>query len=94
MSNRIGADVDALDEFRAHLMTFNRELGDGLASIRRHWSSLGSAWDDDMYRRLGDALSDVTPGIDRYLTEAGHHEDYLRELIARLRAALDLHGGW
>lgn len=95
MASRVGVeDLQALIDFKSHLMTFNRELGDGLASIRSHWSSLGSVWHDDMYSRLGEALSDVTPGVDRYLTDTEHHEAYLLELIERLKAVLEVHGGW
>lgn len=95
MTSRISIDdLQDLIEFRAHLIAFNRELGEGLASIRTHWANLGSAWHDDMYRRLGEALSEVTPGIDRYLTDTEHHEAYLLELIERLKAVLEVHGGW
>ena len=34
-------DIDALAEFRAHLMQFNRDLAENFATIRGHWRELG-----------------------------------------------------
>ena len=56
-------DIDALAEFRAHLMQFNRDLAENFATIRGHWRELGEVWRDDMYRLFGEALDEVTPGI-------------------------------
>jgi hypothetical protein len=87
-------DIRALADFLARLTAFNTELADGLAKVRGHWSGVGGVWNDDMYRRLGEALGDVTPGIDRYLAATEHHEAYLRELIHRLEEVVRLRGGW
>src|SRR6516165_1905383 len=54
-------DIDALAEFRAHLMQFNRDLAENFSTIRGHWRELGEVWRDDMYRRFGEALDEGTP---------------------------------
>ena len=86
--------IRAIEDFLAVLAHFNRNLADGMGAVRGHWAGVGEAWNDDMYRRLGDALADVTPGIDRYLAATEHHERYLRELIAKLQAVVDTRGTW
>lgn len=90
---RVG-DIQALNDFLARLVAFNRDLADGLANVRGHWSGVGHVWNDDMYRRFGDALSEVTPGIDHYLAATENHEAYLRELIHRLEEVVRLRGSW
>lgn len=82
-------DIDALAEFRSHLMQFNRELEENFATIRGHWQELGEVWRDDMYRKFGEALEEVTPGIEHYLSATEGHEAHLSALIDRLRAYLD-----
>ena len=54
-------DIEALAEFRAHLMRFNHELAENFATIQTHWRELGEVWRDDMYRLFGEALEEVTP---------------------------------
>jgi hypothetical protein len=78
-------DIDALAQFRTHLIEFNRELAESFARMRGHWHELGHVWRDDMYQRFGDALAEVTPGVDRYLAATEGHEAYLAALIERLR---------
>lgn len=78
-------DIEALAQFRAHMIEFNRELAESFARMRGHWHELGHVWRDDMYQRFGDALAEVTPGVDRYLAATEGHEAYLAALIARLR---------
>jgi hypothetical protein len=82
-------DIDALAEFRAHLMQFNKDLAESFASIRGHWRELGEVWRDDMYRLFGEALEEVTPGIDFYLSATEGHEAHLVALIEQLQAYLD-----
>jgi hypothetical protein len=82
-------DMEALAEFRAHLMQFNRELSEGFASIQAHWRELGEVWRDDMYRLFGEALQEVTPGIGLYLSETESHEVHLALMIEQLRAYLE-----
>jgi hypothetical protein len=82
-------DIDALAEFRSHLMQFNRELEESFATIRGHWQELGEVWRDDMYRKFGEALEEVTPGIEHYLSATEGQEAHLSALIDRLRAYLD-----
>jgi hypothetical protein len=82
-------DMEALAEFRVHLMQFNRELSEGFASIQAHWRELGEVWRDDMYRLFGDALQEVTPGIGLYLSETERHEVHLALMIEQLRAYLE-----
>jgi hypothetical protein len=86
------SDIDALAQFRAHLIEFNRELAEGFAQMRGHWRELGHAWRDDMYQRLGNALDEVTPGVDRYLAATESHEAHLAALIERLRAVREVGG--
>src|ERR1700722_840152 len=78
-------DIDALAEFRAHLMQFNRDLAENFATMRGHWRELGDVWRDDMYRLFGEALDEVTPGITAYLSATEAHEAHLAALIDRLR---------
>ena len=82
-------DVEALTEFRAHLMQFNRDLAENFATIRGHWRELGEVWRDDMYRRFGEALDEVTPGITQYMAATEAHEAHLAVLIDRLREYLE-----
>jgi hypothetical protein len=82
-------DIDALTEFRAHLMQFNRDLTENFATIRSHWRELGEVWRDDMYRLFGEALDEVTPGLTLYLSATEVHEAHLAALIERLRGYLE-----
>src|SRR5580704_2207781 len=82
-------DIDALAEFRAHLMQFNRDLAENFATMRGHWRELGDVWRDDMYRLFGEALEEVTPGITAYLSATEGHEAHLAALIDRLREYLE-----
>jgi hypothetical protein len=86
-------DIDALDEFRAHLLSFNRELAESFAAIRSHWRAIGDIWTDDMYRKFGDALEEVTPGIERYLAATEGHEAHLAGRIQRFRDVVEYGGG-
>ena len=49
-------DIEALTEFRAHLLQFNKDLAESFSSIQGHWRELGEVWRDDMYRMFGEAL--------------------------------------
>lgn len=82
--------IDALVEFRARMIKFNRELAEDFGSMERRWRDLHDVWNDDMYDRFGTALAEVTPGIKRYLAATEKHEAYLRSLIAKLRAVTDV----
>jgi hypothetical protein len=82
-------DIEALAEFRSHLMQFNRDLAENFATIRGHWRELGEVWRDDMYRLFGEALEEVTPGIAVYLSATEGHEAHLAALIERLRGYLE-----
>ena len=82
-------DIDALAEFRTHLMQFNRDLSENFATIRGYWRELGEVWRDDMYRLFGEALDEVTPGITVYLAATEGHEAHLAALIERLRSYLE-----
>jgi hypothetical protein len=82
-------DIEALSEFRAHLMRFNKELAESFLLIRSHWTDLGEAWRDDMYREFGETLQEVMPGIESYLSAAEGHQAHLAALIERLQAYLD-----
>jgi hypothetical protein len=82
-------DVEALAEFRAHLMRFNRDLAENFATIRGHWRELGEVWRDDMYQAFGEALEEVTPGIAHYLAATQGHEAHLAALIEQLRGYLE-----
>jgi hypothetical protein len=82
-------DMEELAEFRAHLMRFNRDLAESFAGIQAHWRELGDVWRDDMYRLFGEALAEVTPGIDSYLSATEAHEVHLALLVEQLRAYLE-----
>jgi len=83
-------DLAALEEFRVRLIEFNKDLGESFAAIRGHWRNLGDVWRDDMYRKFGEALDDVMPGVERYLASTDGHEAHLAALIDRLQAYLDV----
>ncbi|HZR53107.1 MAG TPA: hypothetical protein VFB06_26785 [Streptosporangiaceae bacterium] len=82
-------DIEALTEFRAHLLRFNNDLAESFMMIRSHWTELGEVWRDDMYRQFGEALEEVMPGIEVYLSAAEDHQLHLAALIERLQAYLD-----
>jgi hypothetical protein len=82
-------DIEALTEFRVRLMQFNRDLAESFAAIRAHWRDLGEVWRDDMYRLFGEALEEVTPGIELYLSATEGHEAHLAALVEQLQAYLD-----
>jgi hypothetical protein len=82
-------DIEALTEFRMHLMQFNKDLAENFSTIRGHWRELGEVWRDDMYRLFGEALEEVTPGIEFYLQATEGHEAHLAALIEQLQAYLD-----
>ena len=82
-------DIEALAEFRAHLMRFNKELAESFMMIRSHWTDLGEVWRDDMYRQFGESLEEVMPGIETYLSATEAQQAHLAALIERLQAYLD-----
>jgi len=82
-------DIEALEEFRAHLVRFNTDLAESFASIRGHWRELGDVWRDDMYALFGEALAEVTPGIELYLSATEGHEAHLAALIEQLHGYLE-----
>ncbi|MBV9380927.1 MAG: hypothetical protein JOY82_14210 [Streptosporangiaceae bacterium] len=82
-------DIEALEDFRAHLIQFNTELAESFAAIRGHWRELGDVWRDDMYQLFGEALEEVTPGIELYLSATEGHEAHLAALIEQLRGYLE-----
>ena len=87
-------DIEALQEFRARLIQFNLDLAESFAAMRGHWRELGDVWRDDMYQLFGEALEEVTPGIEIYLTATDAHEAHLAALIEQLRGYLEVgYGG-
>ncbi len=87
------SDIEALADFRSHLGEFNKNLAESFATMRTHWRDLAEIWRDDMYRRFGDALEEVTPGVEKYLAATDGHEAYLVALVERLRAVRELSAG-
>jgi hypothetical protein len=87
------SDIEALADFRSHLAEFNKNLSENFKTMRTHWRELGEIWRDDMYRRFGEALEEVTPGVDEYLAATEGHEAYLLALVERLRAVRELSTG-
>ncbi len=87
------SDIEALADFRSHLTEFNKYLSESFKAMRTHWRELGEVWRDDMYRRFGEALEEVTPGVDSYLAATEGHEAYLLALVERLRAVRELSAG-
>ena len=82
-------DIEALTDFRMHLMQFNKDLAENFSTIRGHWRELGEVWRDDMYRLFGEALEEVTPGFEFNLQATEGHEAHLAALIEQLQAYLD-----
>jgi hypothetical protein len=82
-------DIEALAEFRAHLLQFNHDLAENFATMRANWRELGEVWRDDMYRAFGEALEEVTPGITHYLSATQAHEAHLAALIEQLSGYLE-----
>jgi hypothetical protein len=87
------SDIEALAAFRSHLLEFNRDLAESFSLMRSHWEELGEIWRDDMYRHFGEALEEVTPGVEKYLAATEGHETYLVALVERLRAVRELSAG-
>src|SRR5262249_349580 len=86
-------DIEALAEFRAHLLRFNHDLAENFATIQGPWRELGEIWRDAMYRLSGEALEEVTPGIATYLSATEGHEAPLAALIERLSGYLETGAG-
>jgi len=86
-------DIEALAEFRSHLMRFNHDLAENFSTIQGHWRELGEVWRDDMYRLFGEALEEVLPGITAYLAATEGHEAHLAALIERLGSYLETGSG-
>lgn len=86
-------DIEALAEFRSHLMRFNHDLAENFSTIQGHWRELGEVWRDDMYRLFGEALDEVLPGITAYLAATEQHEAHLAALIERLGGYLETGAG-
>ena len=86
-------DIEALAEFRSHLMRFNHDLAENFSTIQSHWRELGEVWRDDMYRLFGEALEEVLPGITAYLAATEGHEAHLAALIERLGGYLETGSG-
>lgn len=91
MSDRVQVDLDALIDFRSHLLAFNNTLADEYSRIKNHWHSMHDVWNDAKYDEFGEALEDIARGIERYLDITPSHETHLYNLIERLRAVLDTH---
>jgi myo-inositol-1-phosphate synthase len=87
------SDIEALADFRSHLAQFNKDLSENFKTMRMQWRELGEVWRDDMHRRFGEALEEVTPGVDEYLAATEGHEAYLLALVERLRAVRELSAG-
>jgi len=87
------SDIEALAAFRSHLIEFNKNLEESFSIMRTHWRELANIWRDDMYRRFGEALEEVTPGIEKYLEATQGHEAYLVALVERLRSVRELSAG-
>jgi hypothetical protein len=89
MSERVQIDLDALIDFRNHLLAFNETLRDEYSRMKNHWLSMADYWHDAKYDEFGEALEDVNRGIERYLEITPDHETHLYNLIERVRAVLD-----
>ncbi len=89
MADKVQVDLDALIEFRAHLVTFNQLLSDEYRRMKNHWYNMNEVWSDAKYDEFGEALEDIAKGIDRYLQITPDHEQHLYNLIERIRAVLD-----
>jgi hypothetical protein len=74
-------DLQAMIDFRSHLMRFNKTLDDEYHGMAGAWKSLEGVWHDEKYRQFGDALGEVGRGIDAYLAATEDHERHLLRLI-------------
>lgn len=80
----VANDLEALIQFRNHLVDFNRTLQDEYARMNAHLHEIGGVWHDAMYDRLCDGLNEVNRGIERYLAATDEHETYLLGRIEAL----------
>ncbi len=83
------SDLEALREFRSHLVTFNNQVADSFAGMRTHSHGIRESWDDAKYQQFIEAFEEVSRGIERYLSVTDDHERYLAELIERIQWVLD-----
>jgi len=88
--SKVAADLDSLIAFRSHLMQFNGTLAEEFSSMRSHHRQLGEVWNDAKYHQFGQALEEVSKGIERYLAVTEDHESHLLHLIR----ALEDYGRW
>lgn len=86
------ADLESLITFREHQIRFNRTLADEFSAMRSHWGGLGGVWTDAKYDEFGQALDEVSRGIDRYLAATDGHEAHLLRLIEAIKSFLDTRG--
>ena len=90
MDDRINVrSLDALIDFRNHLVQFNEELQDAYKYMHGHVEAIRDDWDDPQYDRFREAFDEVAEGIQRYLAVTDEHEDHLAELIERIRYVLE-----
>ncbi|MCC6236803.1 MAG: hypothetical protein IT299_04425 [Dehalococcoidia bacterium] len=90
MSDRVGVgSVQALIDFRNHLIRFDDTLEAEYRGMVADWRNLGGTWTDQKYAEFGTALEEVGKGIERYLAVTDDHESHLLRLIERLRAFLE-----
>ena len=84
MSTGVTTDLQALIDFRSHLVDFHQKMTDEFSSVRSHWATLGEVWRDDKYRELGEALEEAGKGIEHYLARREDYEGHLAQLIQAL----------
>ena len=88
------SDIEALADFQITPDSSSTGIWRRASRLMRtHWRELGEIWRDDMYRRFGEALEEVTPGVEKYLAATEGHEAYLLALVERLRAVRELSAG-
>lgn len=83
-------DVEALDQFRMAFAQYRKELEEMSKLMCGNFKELGEVWRDQMYGKLKDSFEKIDPGITRYLEETEGTEQYLGELVQRMRAVLEL----
>lgn len=85
----VANDLESLVAFREHLKAFNGTLRDEFSRMRSHWASLGDVWRDAKHQEFGQALDEVSLGIDRYLEATDGHEGHLLRLVEAMQAYLE-----
>jgi hypothetical protein len=79
-------DPDALSAFISTLVSFNSDLQARASNLNGTWSELLTAWRDPQAQRFTAAWNEAYPIIERYLASSEDYVNYLRGVLADVRA--------